>query len=102
MRIAVYEQIDTEKVKRIIHHPSIPIMEGDVTVGEESEWDEEVWEEKPIMGMTYRDATPEEEAEILRQQAEAEEMERNRPLTTEERMEILEDAFAEFVQEVLS
>ncbi len=42
------------------------------------------WENGVIMDMT-----PEEEAEMERQTREAEEMERNRPLTAEELLEIL-------------
>ena len=62
MRIAEYKQIDTEIVKKIIHHEEEPIEMGNDTVGVIPAWDEEVTEEKPIMGMVYRDATPEEEA----------------------------------------
>lgn len=90
MRIGEYKQIDTEVIKT-------PVLdeEGNET-GEFTET------QKPITGMVYRDMTPEEEEEMFRQQAEFEEYERNRPLTPEERMEVLEDAFAEFVMEVLS
>lgn len=98
MRIAEYKQIDTEIVKEIIHHDGIIGENGEVI---DTAWDEEVTKEIPKMGMVYRDATPEEEAEFLRQQKEMEEYERNRPLTPEERMEILEDAFAELCEVIL-
>ena len=47
-------------------------------------------------GIVYRDATPEEIAEMERQQAEMPESEP----TTEERLTIMEDAFAELCMEV--
>lgn len=91
MRIAEYKQIDTEIIEE-------QILEVDEN-GEQTA--KIVTKEKPIFGMVYRDMTPEEEAEALRQQMEFEEMERNRPLTAEERMEILEDAFAELCEVIL-
>lgn len=53
--------------------------------------EETVTREVPVMQMVYRDMTAEEEAEALAQQAEAEEYERTRPRTTDERL----DAYAE-------
>lgn len=52
----------------------------------------------PIYGMVYRDMTEQEEAEAL---AMAQEQEETLP-SAEERIEILEQAFAEFVEEVLA
>lgn len=96
MRIAEYKQIDTE---RIWVEPTY----GTDAEGNRTEMiTEGYYKENPVMGMVYRDATPEEEAEMLKAQVEAEEMERNRPLTAEERMEILEDAFAELCEEVFA
>lgn len=46
----------------------------------------------------YRDATPEEIAEFERQQAELPEPE----LTAEERLEIMEDAFAEMCEVIFN
>lgn len=92
MRIAEYKQIDTRTIEQTIHHSEIVNADGTGTL--QDAWDEVVLVEKPIMGMVYRDATPEEEAEALRQQAEAEEYERTRPRTTEEELADL----AEYVQ----
>ena len=94
MRITEYKQIDTEIIEKFRF-----ILDEE---GNETGEVEKYIEEKPVMGMVYRDMTPEEEAEMARQQAEMEEMERNRPLTAEERMEILEDAFAELCEEVFA
>lgn len=49
-------------------------------------------------GIVYRDATPEEEAEFKRQQADMPEPE----LTAEERLEIMEDAFAEMCEVIFN
>ena len=89
MRIAEYKQIDTERISRTI--TVYDYNENGEVTGQHGEI---ITEEKPIMGMVYRDATPEEEADALRQQAEAEEYERNRPQTTEEQLADL----AEYVQ----
>lgn len=51
--------------------------------------EEAVTREIPIMSMVYRDMTPEEEAEVLAQQAQAEEYERTRPRTVEEKLDAL-------------
>ena len=81
MRIAEYKQIDTKTVTEVI-------KVDDVVDGEVVTWHEEtVHKEIPVMGMVYRDATPEEEAEAARQQAEIEAEESNREPTFEERME---------------
>lgn len=55
MRVAKYTRIDTQRVEKII------------TVGSH---EETVVEEVPVMGMVYRDATPEEIAEAERMAAE--------------------------------
>lgn len=96
MRIAEYKQVSTEIIKK-----TILVNDYDENGNIIGQHEETVTEEKPVMGMTYRDMTPEEEAEMLRQQKEAEEYEKNRPLTAEERMEILEDAFAELCEVIL-
>lgn len=90
MRIAEYKQIDTQIIRESI------LDDNGMETGEFTE------KVVPVMGMVYRDMTSEEEAEMLRQQKELEEYERNRPLTAEERMEILEDAFAELCEEVFA
>ena len=67
MRIAEYKQISTRIEPRVIHHEAEYDDEGTITV---EAWDETVEVEVPVMGMVYRDATPEEIAEMERQQAE--------------------------------
>lgn len=74
MRIAEYKQIDTETVTNTI------ILEDGT--------EETIEKEVPIMGMVYRDATPEEEAEMQRM---ADEMPQPEP-TLEEKVEDLSEA----------
>ena len=50
----------------------------------------------------YRDMTEDEEAEYRKQQAEAEEAERHREPTTDERLAIVEDAFAELCEVIFN
>lgn len=57
--------------------------------------EETVTREVPITQEVYRDMTPEEEAQAAAEQAAAEEHERTRPLTSEERMDAIEDALVE-------
>lgn len=89
MRIAEYKQIDTKVVSEQI----LEVDENDEQIAKI------ITKEIPIMGMVYRDMTAEEIAEYGKMQSE---VEHNIPLSAEERIEILEDAFAEFVSEVLS
>lgn len=67
MRIAEYKQISTRTEQRVIHHNAEYGKDGNITA---EAWDETVEVEVPVMGMVYRDATPEEIAEFERQQAE--------------------------------
>ena len=97
MKIAEYKQIDTKTIEN-----AISVIDYNEEGEEIGQHEEIVRKEIPVMGMVYRDMTSEEEAEMLRQQKELEEYERNRPLTAEERMEILEDAFAELCEEVFA
>ena len=83
MRIAEYKQISTRTEQRVIHHDAIWDDNGNIVAGE---WDETVEVQVPVMGMIYRDATPEEEAEFERQQAELPPPEP----TPEERLDALE------------
>ena len=83
MRIAEYKQVSTRTEQRVIHHDAIWDDNGNIVAGE---WDEAVEVEVPVMGMVYRDATPEEEAEFERQKAELPEPEP----TPEERLDALE------------
>lgn len=88
MRIAEYKQIDTNTVTEEVVIPATYDEEGNEVTPEHTEV---VTKEVPVMGTVYRDMTPEEEAEALAQQAEAEEYERTRPRTADERL----DAYAE-------
>ena len=83
MRIAEYRQVSTRTEQRVIHHDAIWDGNGNIIAGE---WDETVEVQVPVMGMVYRDATPEEEAEFERQKAEMPPPE----LTPEERLAALE------------
>ena len=83
MRIAEYKQISTRIEQRAIHHEAEYDDEGKITV---EAWDETVEVEVPVMGVVYRDATPEEIAEFERQQAEIPKPEPS----PEERMDTLE------------
>lgn len=83
MRIAEYKQISTRIEQRVIHHEAEYDDEGNITV---EAWDETVEVEVPVMGMVYRDATPDEISEFERQQAELPEQEPSQ----EERLDALE------------
>ena len=88
MRIAEYKQISTRTEQRVIPHAAEYDDDGSVT---REAWDETVEVQVPVMGMVYRDATPEEEAEFERQM---EEMPEPEP-TEDERMEQIEAALIE-------
>ena len=83
MRIAEYKQISTRTEQRVIHHDAIWDDNGNIIAGE---WDETVEIQVPVMDLVPRDATPEEEAEFERQQAELPPPEP----TPEERLDALE------------
>lgn len=80
MRIAEYKQVSTCTERRVIHHEAEYDDDGSITA---EAWDETVVVQVPVMGMVYRDATPEEISEFDRQQAEMLEPEPS----PEERME---------------
>ena len=86
MRIAEYKQISTEIITDTIlvddHNEN-----GEV-IGSHTET---VTEEKPIMGLVYRDVTAEEESEAARAAEEAAEIEANREPTIEEQISDLTD-----------
>ena len=67
MRIAEYKCIGFNKEQRISHHNAEFDDDGNII---EDAFDETVNVEVPVMGMVYRDATPEEIAEIERQKVE--------------------------------
>ena len=83
MRIAEYKQVSSRTEQRVIHHDVIWDDNGNIVAGE---WDETVEVQVPVMGMAYRDATPEEISEFERQQAETPPPEP----TPEERLDKLE------------
>ena len=83
MRIAEYKQISTRIEQQVIHHETEADDDGNIIT---EEWDETVEVEVPVMGMVYRDATPEEIAEFERQKAEMPEQEPS----PEERLDTLE------------
>lgn len=83
MRIAEYKKVAMNTEQRVIHHDALWDDNGNIVVGE---WDETVEVQVPVMGMVYRDATPEEVAEFERQQAELPEPEP----TPEERLDEVE------------
>lgn len=83
MRIAEYKQVSTRTEQRVIHHDAIWDDNGNIVAGE---WDETVEAQVPVMGMVYRDATPDEISEFKRQQAETPPPEP----TPEERLDALE------------
>ena len=83
MRIAEYKQISSRTEQRVIHHDDVWDDNGNIVA---RAWDETVEVQVPVMGMAYRDATPEEIAEFERQKAELSEPEPS----PEERMDALE------------
>lgn len=67
MRYGEYKQVSTRTEHRAIHHEAEYDDDGNIIA---EAWDETVEVEVPVMGMVYRDATPEETAEMERQHAE--------------------------------
>ena len=83
MRYGEYKQVSTRTEHRVIHHEAEYDDDGNITA---EAWDETVEVQVPVMGMVYRDATPEEIAEMERAQAEMPEPD----MTTEERLDQVE------------
>ena len=83
MRIAEYKQIGTKEETRTRIIPATYDDEGNLLTEETTE---EYTVEVPVMGMVYRDATPEEIEEFERKQAEMPEPEPS----PEERLDTLE------------
>lgn len=67
MRIAEYKKVSARTEQRVIHHDALWDDNGNIVA---NAWDETVEVQVPVMGMVYRDATPEEISEFERQQAE--------------------------------
>ena len=57
MRTAEYKQVSIRTEQRVIHHDAEYDEAGNVT---DEAWDETVDVQVPVMGIVYRDATPEE------------------------------------------
>lgn len=83
MIIAEYKQISTRTEQRVIHHDELWDDNGNIIA---NAWDEVIEVQVPVMDTVYRDATPEEVAEMERMKAEMPEPE----MTTEERLEQVE------------
>lgn len=83
MRINELVKVGERTEQRVIHHDALWDDNGNIVA---DAWDEAVEVQVPVMGMVYRDATPEEEAEFARQQAELPPPEP----TPEERLDTLE------------
>ena len=83
MKINELAKIDERTEQRVIHHDALWDDNGNIVA---DAWDETVEVQVPVMGMVYRDATPEEIAEFARQQAELPPPEP----TPEERLDTLE------------
>lgn len=83
MRIAEYKQVSTRTEQQTTTHPAEYDEQGQIV---REEWEEIIEKHVPVMGMVYRDATPEEVAEMELAQAELPEPE----MTTEERLNQVE------------
>lgn len=86
MRIAEYKQAGTRTEQQTIHHPAEYDEFGEIV---REPWDEVVNVEVPVMGVVYRDMTPEEIKEWEEQQSQ---LPPPTP-TQEERIADLEGAF---------
>lgn len=83
MKIGEYKQIDTKILQEKVIIPAQYDADSNVISEERTEI---IQKEVPVMGMVYRDATPEELEEFERQKAEMPEPEP----TPEERLDVLE------------
>lgn len=95
MRINDLVKVGERTEQRVIHHDDVWDDNGNIIA---NAWDETIEVQVPVMDTVYRDATPEEEAEFERMQAELPEPE----MTTEERMTVMEDAFAELCEVIFN
>lgn len=83
MRIAEYKRINSEIVTETVIIPAEYDEDG-ILIADEHE--ETITKEVPVMGMVYRDTTPEEEAQYAAEQAEAARREAEREPTAEEQL----------------
>ncbi len=81
MRVAEYKQVSTKMEQQTIHHPAEYDEFGEIT---KEPWDEVVNVEVPVMGVVYRDMTPEEIKEWEEQRPQA-----PQPPTLDERVDSL-------------
>lgn len=95
MKINDLVKIGERTEQRVIHHDALWDDNGNIIA---NAWDEVIEVQAPVMGTVYRDATPEEIAEMERQQAEMPAPD----MTTEERMTVMEDAFAELCEVIFN
>lgn len=83
MRIAEYKQVYTRTEQQTIIHPAEYDEQGQIV---RVAWEEIIEKQVPVMGLVYRDATPEEIEEIERAQEALPEPK----MTTEERLDQVE------------
>ena len=83
MKIAEYKQVSTRTEQQTITYPAEYDEQGQIV---REAWEEIVEKQVPVMGLVYRDATPEEIEEMEREQAELSETD----MTTEERLDQVE------------
>lgn len=83
MKINDLVKIGERTEQRVIHHDELWDDNGNIVA---NAWDETVDIQVPMMGVVYRDATPEEVADMERAQADLPEPE----MATEERLDALE------------
>lgn len=95
MRINELVKVGERTEQRVIHHDELWDDNGNIIA---NAWDEIIEVQVPVMDTVYRDATPEEIAEMERAHAEMPEPE----MTTEERLAIMEDAFAELCEVIFN
>lgn len=97
MRIAEYKQIDAEIIENTMLVDDLD--ENGEVIGQH---EVTITEEKPVMGLVYRDMTAEEEAEARAEAERMAEIERNREPSAEERLAMVEDAFAELCEVIFN
>ena len=83
MRIAEYKQVSTRAEQQTITHTAEYDEQGQIV---REAWEEIIEKQVPVMGVVYRDATPEEIEEMERAHAELTEPD----MTTEERLDQVE------------
>lgn len=95
MKINDLVKIGERTERRVIHHDELWDDNGNIVA---NAWDETIEVQVPVMDTVCRDATPEEVADMERAQAELPEQEP----PPEERLAIMEDAFAELCEVIFN